>query len=734
MNAPKPPGENEQSIAKIHRAPIDAIRYLDEVRKSADSNTKALGFLPSSVYEEFARQGQLYVATLPVSGEDCYAGHLLFDLRFPRAHILQAFCAKGLRKRGIARLLLSALVERLSTEGFLSIQARVADELSSANRFWEAQGFYAQRTEFGRGTKPRKINVRIRELDTPQLFERSPLATNSDNPLGLSQTATTELPFYLVDLNVLFDLARHRVRYDQVADIFRSVHAGYCRLGVSNEAGRELDRTSRSGSVDPMFELIDTLPQFLSPDKDRAQPRTARLASVIFRDRLRQGSLTANDVSDISHLETAIHHGLSGFITSDDAILRAAPDIEAQYGLRILSPGAFKAAALDEGRPFSVSSPSNCSSLELRQYGASDEDAVRTLLTAHGISSSAIAGSWLSPLRTASPASRFCIWVASELAGYVTWSPNIPGAKQTLAWALVDERHVEAPNVSRLLLRALLDSITTNGPREIRLEFVSRQSELRDRAHQHGFHSTGPYGFLVKIAVGRILMSANWRSERDAIFSVCNLRLPLDPLPYSQVGQLIEVLSPDGYRRYVPLDILESYLSPVLLCLPGRPAVVTPIERRFAEPLLGHSPQASLLPAVSANLHIERHFLCGPNAIKHLKRGSLMLFYESGTGNGLQAIVAIGRITQSYLKRRDEVDISILEKSVLTSSSLTDLGSSLTKAVAVIDNIFLLPHPVPLAFLRGIGCGDPNHLITTHPITDQQLQAILTEGLVDVCN
>lgn len=701
--------------------------YLDEVRKAADANTKALGFFASSVYDEFARKGQLYVATSSSGGEITYVGHLLFDPRFPRAIIVQMFCAKDRRKQGVAKLLLSTLVEKLSAKGFLSIQARVADDLTSANRFWQAQGFYVQRTEPGRGAKPRKINVRILELDTPQLFERSLLATNSDNPLGLSHSSASELPLYLVDLNVLFDLACQRVRHDQVADLFRSVHAGHCRLGVSDEAGRELARTSRSGSVDPMFELVNTLPQFLSPATDKGQAGDTRLTGLIFPDRLKQGTLTANDLSDIRHLETAIYHSLSGFITSDEAILRAAPDIEAQYGLRILSPDAFKGSTLEDARPQSVFTSSD-RKLELRPTESNDEDAVRGLLTAHGISAAAIAGTWLSPIRSASAPTRFCVWVSDELAGYIAWIPDIPGAKQTLAWTLVDERHPEAPNVARLLLRALLDSIATNGPREIRLELVAQQSELRDRAHQHGFHSAGPNSALMKIAAGRILTQSNWQLGRDAICSACNLKLPLHVPTYSGAGQLVELLSPDGYRRYVPLDTLESYLSPVLLCLPGRLGVITPIERRFAEPLLGHSLQTSFLPASSASLHVERHFLCGPNAIRHLRRGTLILFYESGGGNGQQAIVAIGRITQAFLKRRDEVDVSVLEKSVLTSSSLQNLGASSTKAVAVIDNIFPLPRPVPLSFLKRIGCGEPNHLITTRPITDQQLQAILNEG------
>jgi hypothetical protein len=50
------------------------------------------------------------------------------------------------------------------------------------------------------------------------------------------------------------------------------------------------------------------------------------------------------------------------------------------------------------------------------------------------------------------------------------------------------------------------------------------------------------------------------------------------------------------------------------------------------------------------------------------------------------------------------------------------------KTVTVFDNLFPLPHPIPLKRLQSLGCGRPNDLITTRPINDTQLQAILAEA------
>ena len=41
---------------------------------------------------------------------------------------------------------------------------------------------------------------------------------------------------------------------------------------------------------------------------------------------------------------------------------------------------------------------------------------------------------------------------------------------------------------------------------------------------------------------------------------------------------------------------------------------------------------------------------------------------------------------------------------------------------------YKVPHPIPLDRLQSLGCGRPNDLITTRPINDTQLQAILAEA------
>ena len=161
--------------------------FLDEVCEAADAHRNSLGFIPKSVFDEFARRDNLYVLTESHPDGPHYAGHLLFERRFPRAHIVQMFVLEKYRRRGLATMLIDHLRTSLTKDGFTSIRARVAEDLSAANAFWNRQGFYVQRVDQGGASRNRKILVRWHELASPQLFPISGIS--ADNPLAWISTA-----------------------------------------------------------------------------------------------------------------------------------------------------------------------------------------------------------------------------------------------------------------------------------------------------------------------------------------------------------------------------------------------------------------------------------------------------------------------------------------------------------------------------------------------------------------
>jgi ribosomal protein S18 acetylase RimI-like enzyme len=162
----------------------DVLPFLNQVREAADGHRNSLGFLPKVVFEEFARRDNLYVLTERHAQGLRYAGHLLFERRFPRSHVVQMFIYPEYRRCGLASKLIDRLRTSLTHVGFTSIYACVAEDLIEANAFWERQQFYVQRVVKGGASRNRQILVRCLELASPQLFPTSGI--NDHNPLGLA--------------------------------------------------------------------------------------------------------------------------------------------------------------------------------------------------------------------------------------------------------------------------------------------------------------------------------------------------------------------------------------------------------------------------------------------------------------------------------------------------------------------------------------------------------------------
>ena len=142
----------------------DIAPHVTDIVEASDANRDSLGFFPRSVFDDFARRRGLLVLLIYDASGTRYAGHLLFQRQFPRASILQLYIDAKFRGRGFARILCNRVAETLTSEGFLSIYARVAEDLTAANIRWEGLGFLVQRVVPGGATTGRMIVVRVREL------------------------------------------------------------------------------------------------------------------------------------------------------------------------------------------------------------------------------------------------------------------------------------------------------------------------------------------------------------------------------------------------------------------------------------------------------------------------------------------------------------------------------------------------------------------------------------------
>lgn len=98
-----------QENFRILTSYVDAQPYLPDVIAAADSDKDALGFFARSIFTDYARKELLFVLVVDTGECLAYGGHLLFDVRFPKAHVRQLFVLKEHRARKYGGTLISAL-------------------------------------------------------------------------------------------------------------------------------------------------------------------------------------------------------------------------------------------------------------------------------------------------------------------------------------------------------------------------------------------------------------------------------------------------------------------------------------------------------------------------------------------------------------------------------------------------------------------------------------------------
>lgn len=711
-------------VIRVLMDPSAVSEFLAEVVEAADSDRDALGFLPRSVYPDFCRKAQLFVALAPGDTGDVYAGHLLFDLRFPKAHVRQIYVPKAHRGRNIGQALLTAMKSMLTEAQFISIHARVAEDLEHANRFWEAQGFYAQRVAVGGASRNRMIVVRAHELDSPQLFASSGISVA--DPLGLDALEGAVKPLYLLDLNVLFDLGPRRLRHELAMSVFRAERMQSCSLAISSEIETELNRTAHDGKTDPMLSFARTLPKFSTPPDEEWSRLFPLLAALVFPDRYASDCLSNNDRSDLMHLATVIYHGLPGLVTSDGRVLDRAPELRQRFGVDAISPELFQVDPDHTASPV-IHEVHSADIIEVQAESGGDTVAIRGLLTSLGIGTASQVNEWAATESGSSACLRYVARCNGVVAGYLVLPANIRGL-EIRAYAAVAENQPEAHEVAQTLLRHILSIVKPGDVGRVRLSCPQRQASLREVAATFGYVASTS-NELQKIAAKVRLTERNWIAGRDLLAKVGKLGLPDIPPVFRHVDQQVPVIRPDGQKVLVPLFKLESLLAPMLLCLPGREGVMVPIRKQFEEHLLSDSPQDTFLPRGKAQLAPLRHYLSDKKTLKNFARGDLIFFYEPVRDKGAGAVIAVGRVLRAYLRDESAMQAEDLAPSVLDTSQLSSIGVSKTKTITVFDNVLRLPKPVSLHELRSIQCGEAHQLITSQRLSSKQVQAILNKGL-----
>jgi GNAT superfamily N-acetyltransferase/predicted nucleic acid-binding protein len=706
-------------IVEIKQRPDDVMPFLKYIQSLADAGRDALGFLPVQVYEQYAKAGNLYIA---VSGEKRtkFCGYVLFGDKFPHARIFQVAVVPTHRGAGIGKLLVNAVVEFVEEKGYLTICAKVANDLK-ANEFWQHLQFSTVRQKPGGATRNRLINVRLRDLNTPSLFG-APVKERVPH-LPLEDRTSTRTAVYVIDLNVFFDVIRRRPRVEAAGRVFAAGFKNLVRVVVAEEFINELRRCSKPNTPDPVLELAMQLPTIPTPGEESVAVLIPELAAIVFP--YRQSRLSVQDRSDLIHLATAIYHTAAGFVTSEKAIVEAGPCILSRYGVKVVDAEQFgQSVRQAENSATAMQARLGANHLKLVSLTPELRLSLDTLTGPLGLADAFVG-----------PNQQSLIALLDEKAvAAIMWSCGDPLERVFSATIAADEDHPAVETALDAILYRFSQEATKGGPARLRLSIPRGQEITSQIAVEQGFseEATGKdlHRVVERISFGGVVFPDKWQDFRSEIEKLSGNQFQEHPPVHTSSDASLEFKSNDGRKKEIRLSDLESTMSPICFIFPHRTSVMIPIQPKFAAELLGTSRQRSLLPGLVATLFPQRVYYSTPRSARLLSSGSIAVFYESegDGGKGRKAAIAIARIISTTVVSKADVPDVQINHGVLDMAGVDRISAGTKIAVTLFDNVIEVPRPVPLKQLRSAGCVDRANLVCARSITAVQLATIAKWG------
>ncbi|MBI4218372.1 MAG: GNAT family N-acetyltransferase [Elusimicrobia bacterium] len=710
-----------QTYAETHN-------HVDTVRREADEHKDELGWLSKSAFYDFASQNKLWVVVESV--DRGYVGHLMFGGAYPNLRIYQIYIQNEYRRKGLAKKLLQALVGYGESKGFLSISARVADDLTTANQFWEYNDFLCRRQVRGGKTRNRILNIRSRDLNTPTLYDAIPRAELSlqEEQYVIRSPLHTERIF-VIDLNVFFDLVKNRPRKENVSAIFSASHHHFIKVCVTPEFTKELRRNKVKYPQDPILDFASTLPTLPEISASQLAPIIDLLKKNLFPH---VNYSTVQSESDVTHLAYCIQHDVHGFVTSDKEILRAKDRLFSAYNLEVVSPAELSSAQVGPSRRITFATEVD---IVIAPHEESQKRDLTAFLRRLGVDQNTILSA-IVPGTNDLPRKRIIFWNNQRIIGFCSWEHPTSLRSNYSVYALIDEDFPRCDlviehafeSISRDYLEANFSSvqicfhINQVRTRETALKLGYRQSSSSRIARQLNQYN--------KIMCGPVVLSHNWSKFNFHFHGATNF-MPPEQIPTygTVVNSGLNLKSQTSGGTYFNIFKLESFLSPTLFLFLGRTGLIIPIMKSYADQLFSMpTPQGRLLETREAPLLIEKAYYRKPSGLNKFSAGTPVVFYQSRTKSTDGMAVGCGRITFSKKLHVDEISLHISRQGVLDRRELLERANTKEEIhVFTFDNFKPFTKMIEHRKLKQLGCGRAN-FVGPEGLDHRTLSAICREG------
>lgn len=717
--------------------PSEVSYFIDTIQSLADSNKKALGFLPKTAFVDQANNGRLWVA-VDTENKECL-GYLMFGGRFPILKIFQLFVSKKNRKKNVGSTLLGKFKAYAEKNHFLSINARVAADLTS-NRFWGKSGYALIGQVKGGKTTNRIINIRTKELDTPSLFKLMSFDSCVDQS-GLKSLKTIHRPLfrsptYVIDLNIFFDVVKNRLDHEHAARLISAGLNNEIKIYITPEFCTELERYKNQGD-DPILEFAKQLPTLPNVSETEIQKLIDELKPIVFPERKNADEPFSQNRSDLIHLAYCIHHGASGFITREKAILSVGEQLKESYLIEVLSASDLSQPHTEKSiniRPMSVVCEKE--KLAINSFNEEQRELIEKFLIAFRVNKEQLL-EVLHPGTRSTPRSRIVACMGDKILGVASWDNSKSLSPHRILHLYVDENCSEAEMVVDHVLEASLRDTVLFFPMVVTLNIGPEQATTLSTALNRGFLPThadtsrNNRKELVKFVFNGLISKNNWYNFRDKFHNFTDFNLPTQIPTISEFNNTgIIIKTQNGADSCLSLFDFETLVSPGIVLCPGRDAIIVPIRKKYAQNFfqLPHT-QLDLFFSPMALFRIEKAYFRSYRNASIFDRGRLVLFYISGSGGGFKEVIGCGRITFSEVISVDKASLLLDRQGVLSRDELVAIANKDNLIHAfTFDNFSRFQNKISFALLKKYNLVSGANLVTPQCLSSKDFFRICEMG------
>lgn len=678
--------------------------HLNSIIKASDNYKNELGFVRHSVFEDKINGGKLWVVE-DLNGE--YAGHIMFGGSPPLGiRIFQIFVAAEFRGKGIAQKLLKELTEFAEGMNCLYLRADVAEDLASALKFWQQQGFCFLKKRDEEKKSHRAVFIHHKTLSTPSLVPIRKLTLNLKQDKSPARSKLS----YVLDLNTFFSLVKNRDNSAIIGEILRGAMAGEFRLYVTPEFIEELEKHEIDNDV--ILKLArSTLPVLPKKSDMELDALTDDLRKILFPNRSLSRKNAKNDLSDLRHLAYSIIHSANAFVTEEKAIIAAREAVIENYNLDILSPNDFQTNYFETTDNYALPVPISVAGGARIQVTS---DVPFTQLSDFIRNQTGISESQKESILTPQVRGQnfnVCIFVNGEIFSTLTAKTQGLSHKEIEAFYIsssdfIDTRSTLLEYAVNMMLKTFQSKIYEN----LLLNILEHDVDLEDVLTGRGFgRVTEQYSNQIrfkKLLFPVIVNKSNWFEFREKLIEHAGVNLPIyiPQIKKNVSGEDVISVSKDGAELELDLFSLESFISPSCVLLANRSAVMLPIASGFSTQLLERQSNELPFPITEeAIIRSAKVFYRKPSHTGDLTSGRLVFFYESGL-NG-RGIIGSARVRNSEIMDADNAVKIYRRFGVLNENNINSYSKNGQTQVLTFDNFTPFRNPVPFKKLKEFGCG-----------------------------